>query len=566
MSTLTDPGAAPATAPAPRGTYGDTAVITATFVRLKLALMRNGLRQTTGRKAGFLTSVVVAAVFGGFGLAGLLALGGSRHIAALGTVLVALIALSWAFVPVFLGAVDETLDPARLAMLPLRPRSLMTAQLVASVVGVGPVFTTLLVAGAALGTARGAAGYTVAVAATALTVLTCTVLSRAVATANAGLLTSRKGRDLAILSGVVIALGIQGVNLAVQKLADGRSAEPLHTLADVARWLPPATSVEAVRAVSAGAYGVAAAALAGTVAALGLLLWWWQRSLTRLMTSPGGTPWTESGGGAAVPAGDGGQEAGKERTGSGGTVRERLLPSGRAGVVAQRALRYAWRDPKAKMSWAMAIGMGLLFPVIWASTGSATVYHACWGAGLLGMQMYNQFGMDYSGFWLVAQTITSAEDAYAELRGRMLAIALVGVPFTVTVVLVAAAVVGDGQQLPDALGISLALLGALLGCGALASVLFPYSVPQDNAMRNVGAGQVSLVWYGVVGGLVASALVCAPLIALTVWLHASAAGWAWVVLPLGAGYGAAVAWAGLRLAAARTVDRLPEILAAVSRS
>ncbi|GAA2049002.1 transporter [Streptomyces cheonanensis] len=557
MSTLTEPGAAPATAPAPRGTYGDTAVITATFVRLKLALMRNGLRQTTGRKAGFISSAVLGALFGALGMAGLLALGGSRHMAALGTVLVALIALFWAFVPVFLGAVDETLDPARLAMLPLRPRSLMTAQLVASVVGVGPIFTTLLVAGAALGTARGAGGYAVAVVAIVLTVLTCTVLSRAVATANAGLLTSRKGRDLAILSGVVIALGIQGVNLAVQKLADGRNAEPVHTMADVARWLPPATSVEAVRAVSAGAYGVAAAALAGTVAALGLLLWWWQRSLTRLMTSRDGS---------TVLAGDGGQESEKERTGSGGALWERLLPAGRSGVVAQRALRYAWRDPKAKMSWAMAIGMGLLFPVIWASTGSATVYHACWGAGLLGMQMYNQFGMDYSGFWLVAQTITSARDAYAELRGRMLAIALVGVPFTVTVVLVAAVVVGDWGQLPAALGISLALLGALLGCGALASVLFPYSVPQDNAMRNVGAGQVSLVWYGIVGGLVASALLCAPLIALTIWLHASAAGWAWVVLPLGAGYGAVVAWAGLRLAAGRTVERLPEILAAVSRS
>ncbi|MFI9462253.1 transporter [Streptomyces xiamenensis] len=553
---VTGGGPAGATA-APRGTYADTAVITATFVRLKLSLIRNGLRQTTGRKAGFISTAITAALFGALGLLGLLALSGNAHIAALSTVVVALTALTWAFMPLFLGASDETLDPGRLVMLPLSPRSLMTAQLAASVVGVGPIFTVMLVAGAALGTARGAGGYALAVLATVLILLTCTVASRAIATANARLLTSRKGRDLAILSGVVIALGIQGINLLVQKVAGDGGSGPLHTMADVLRWLPPATAIEAVRAASAGSYGVAVAALAGTVAALSLLVWWWQRTLTRLMTSPDGS--------TIMAADTGGKERRGRAPGEGGGLFTRLLPAGRSGVVMERALRYAWRDPKAKMSWAVAVGMGVTFPFIWAAQGSATVYHACWGAALLGLQMYNQFGMDYSAFWLITQTIHTKRDAYLELRGRLLAIALIGVPFTCVVVLVSAAVLDDWARMPDAMGLALALLGVLLGCGAVASVRFPYSIPQDNATRNVAAGQVSMVWYGVIGGVLASALLCGPLIGLTIWLNVSAAGWTWIVLPLGAGYGLAMAWAGLRWAAPRAADRLPEILAAVSK-
>jgi ABC-2 type transport system permease protein len=41
--------------------------------------------------------------------------------------------------------------------------------------------------------------------------------------------------------------------------------------------------------------------------------------------------------------------------------------------------------------------------------------------------------------------------------------------------------------------------------------------------------------------------------------------WSWLLLPVGAGYGALITLLGLRLAAPRTARRLPEILAAVSK-
>lgn len=67
--------------------------------------------------------------------------------------------------------------------------------------------------------------------------------------------------------------------------------------------------------------------------------------------------------------------------------------------------------------------------------------------------------------------------------------------------------------------------------------------------------------------MVSAALLSAPVIALTIWVNVASDGdrWSWLLLPLGAGYGALVALLGLRMAAPRTARRLPEILAAVSK-
>ena len=76
-----------------------------------------------------------------------------------------------------------------------------------------------------------------------------------------------------------------------------------------------------------------------------------------------------------------------------------------------------------------------------------------------------------------------------------------------------------------------------------------------------------LAWIAIFGGMVAASLLCAPVIALTIWLNVSANGdeWTWLLLPVGAAYGATITWLGLRLAAPRTAAHLPEILTAVSK-
>ncbi|MGW0364246.1 transporter [Streptomyces sp. NPDC002990] len=526
--------------------------LTGVLVRLKLALLRNGLRGSSKRKAAYFTSLAFALVTGFFITLGLALLRGNAHAGTVVVLLAAILALGWTVMPLFFPTGDETLDPSRLVMLPLRPRPLVRALLASSLVGIGPLFTLCLAVGSVMAVARGGAGIAAAVLAVPLLLLGCVVLARAVATANVRLLTSRKGRDLALLSGLLIAVGAQVANFASQRLFQTGGLAQLEPAEAVVRWLPPATAVGMVDSASEGAYGVAAAQLAVTIGAVTLLLWFWERSLTKLMVTPDGSTIAASSGSAKEPgAGDGLWS---------------LLPGGRTGAAVQRTLRYAVRDPKTKSAWVTALAIGMIVPVFNALQGTGSVYLACFGAGMLGIQMYNQFGQDTSAFWMVAQTISTPRDAYVELRARAWALGLVTVPYTVLVTVVTAALVGDWAAFPAALGLGLALLGSMLCTGALASARFPYSIPTDGAFKNVAPGQAGLAWIGIFGGLLASALICAPVIGLTIWFtvadHHSAS---WTLLPLGVAWGALATWAGLRLAAPTVARKLPEILLAVSK-
>ncbi|MFD9190521.1 transporter [Streptomyces phaeochromogenes] len=528
-----------------------TASITPVVVRLKVSLLRNGLRQSAGRRAVYVASLVIVLLFAALQLIGLIALRGNTYAMTVTVLLTAVLALGWAVMPLFFSGGDETLDPTRLVMLPLRPQPLVRALLVASLVGIGPLFTLCLLVGSVVAMAHGAAAYATGVVAVVLALLVCVALARTVATANTRLLTSRKGRDLAVLSGLVIAVGAQVVNFGAQKL-NSSGMSTLDPAANVVRWVPPASALGAVDSVSEGSYAVGLAQLALSGVALAVLLAFWQRSLTRLMTSPDGSTLQ-----AAEPSRD---KAGRS-SGLG-----RLLPAGRTGTVMERSLRYVWRDPKTKAAWVTSLAIGLIVPVFNALQGTGSIYFACFAAGMLGIQMYNQFGHDTSAFWMVAMTISSTRDAYVELRARALALLVITLPYAALVCVLTTALLGDWAALPEVFGLSFALLGAMLATGAWSSARFPYSIPQES-YKNVAPGQASLAGFSIFGGMIAAALLCAPVITLTIWLNVSSGGdtWTWLLLPIGTAYGAAIALAGLHLAAPRTARQLPEILAAVSK-
>ncbi len=145
----------------------------------------------------------------------------------------------------------------------------------------------------------------------------------------------------------------------------------------------------------------------------------------------------------------------------------------------ERSLRYMWRDPKTKAAWITSLAIGLIVPVFNAVQGSGSVYLACFAAGMLGVQMYNQFGQDTSAFWMVALTISSARDAYVELRARALALLTVTLPYATLVTVLTATLLGAWTELPEALGLSYALLGAMTATGAWASARYAYSIPQE---------------------------------------------------------------------------------------
>jgi ABC-2 type transport system permease protein len=553
--------------PAPRAPS-----ITPVFVRLKLSVIRNGLRQSRGRTLAWAGGVTFAMLYALALGAGLVALR-DNHYAPTASVSVAVVlGLAWAVMPLFFFGGDDTLDPTRLAMLPLRPRPLITALLVSSLVGVGPLFTLLVSAGSVVALAHSGAAAAVAVVAVAMVLVTCVAASRGVAAANTRLLTSRRGRDLALLSGLFVAVGAQLVSLGISSLSSNGGLDRAASARSILRWIPPAPAVDAVRSTSRGDYGLAAVQLLCSAVVMAVILRWWYSSLSRLMMSPDASTLRAADGGANGSK-RGGRAGRASRADGPGAARpslvSTLLPhgliAGRTNTVLERQFRYLWRDPRSRASLATGLAVGLLLPLVTA-VQHGSVYQCLWAAGLLGMQMYNQFGLDGSAFWTVSATIETRQDAALELRGRALTLALIAVPYVTLVALTASVMLGRVSVLPETLGLSFAFLGALTGTGAFASVRFPYAVPQSNPFATAAPGQTGLVAVNMFGGSLSGAALCLPVLGLAVTLHLTDHhGLLWTVLPVGVVYGLAVAAAALRFTAPRLLDRLPEILVVVAR-
>ncbi|WP_282205981.1 transporter [Kitasatospora fiedleri] len=529
---------------------GDRAAVRA-LVALKLRLLRNGLRRTPGLAAGYVLGLVVGLLFGLGAATGLAVLHGRAGAADAAAVLVAGLTASWAAMPLFFFSSDESADPTRLTMLPLRPAVLLRGTLLGGLVGPGPLVSLLLLAGAAVAAGRGAASAVVAVLAVPLTLLVLVALIRAVGAANARMLSSRRGKDFAVFGGLLFAVLAQGGNLALQSSLNGSGPgvdlSVLHPYASVVRWLPPVAAIDAVRSAGEGAYPVAAGQLLLTAALLAGLLRWWLRSLRDLMVSGDSSTLLERSPTASARA----------------AGRWRLLPPGRVGAVAQRQLRYAWREPRAKAAVFTGIGMTAVFSVLSVVQGWGSVYVIAVGGLMLGLQAGNLFGMDGSGFWMIAATLATRRDARDELRGRALAVLAYAMPVLLLFGPPVAALTGDWSDLAPALGLALAVLGTAVGLGCVISVRAPYALPADgNPMRNAAPGQNGAVLLNAFGSMIGVAVLCLPLgTLLALLLHGHHP--AWPVLPVGVLYGTGLALLGVRLASGRLVERAPEILARV---
>ncbi|BAJ28998.1 MULTISPECIES: hypothetical protein [Kitasatospora] len=522
------------------------------LVGLKLRLLRNGLRRSRGMAVGYVVGVCAGLLVGLSGALGLAALHGRAGAADAAAVLVAGLTVCWAAMPLFFFASDESADPTRLTMLPLRPAALLRGSLLGGLIGPGPLANALLLTGGAVAAGRGAASAAVAVLAVPLVLLVLVALIRAIGAANARMLSSRRGKDLAVFGGLLFALLAQAGNLGLQSSLNGSrpgvDLSVLHPYASVVRWIPPVAALDAVRSAGEGAYLLAAGQLLLTAAVLAGLLAWWLRGLRELMVSGDSSTLLESSPAATARA----------------EGWWRLLPAGRVGAVAQRQLRYAWREPRAKAAVFTGIGMTAVFAVLSAVQGWGSVYVVAIGGLMLGLQSGNLFGGDGSGFWMVGATLATRRDARDELRGRVLAVALYAVPVLLLFGPPAAALNGDWGDLAPALGLALAALGTSLGVGSLLSVLAPFALPADgNPMRNAAPGQNGAVMLNAFGSLVGVTLLCLPVGGLLAFLllghHPS-----WPLLPVGVLYGTALALLGVRIASGRLIGRVPEVLAKVT--
>ncbi|MBB5478201.1 ABC transporter permease [Micromonospora parathelypteridis] len=542
------------------------------FVRLKLRVMGNSFRGQGWRIAMFIGGAVLGLWFAvsGFFLFAAPGLAGDGQYA----VLIAaagggLLVLAWLLLPLVFFGVDETLDPARFALLPLPRRTLVTGLFVAALVSV-PVLAVLIATFGLVLTAWSLGGWSaglVAVVGVVAGLLLCVAASRAVTSAFATMLRSRRVRDLAaVLLAVTAALigPLQVFGLAALREADWTR---LTGMATVIGWTPLGAPWTVGIDVAQGRVWAAPVKLLITVVALGALLAWWSRSLESAMVG-------------AASAG----KAPARRGVTGGAVAQ-LFPrvAGWArrdqfGAIVAREARYWWRDARRRANLITIAVVGIFVPVMINVTGGdfaamedegltaaasdsspvvVTISMVFVGV-LAAVTLANQFGFDGSAY---AANVVAGVPGRVELRARMTAFSLYVLPMLAVVAVLLSLLLGRPGWIGLTIGSLVATYGAGLAVNSLVSVLGAYSLPETSNpfAMNSGAGMAKGLL--TLLSMVVSAVVAVPMVVAAALLGDA---WLWLALPVGAAYGLGAALLGAYLAGDVLDRRQPELLATVT--
>jgi ABC-2 type transport system permease protein len=464
--------------------------VVAVLVRLKLSLLRGSLRQSAWRIVGLVLGLLYGLSLIATAVAGLIAIrlfapAYGPDVTVLGF---ALLSLGWTVLPLVAFGVDETLDPGRFALLPLRARELLPGLLVCSLVGTPGVALVLLALAFVVSTSSSIGAAVAAVVAAPIGVATCVLLSRVATSAASRLLRRRRSKDVVTAAFVLLAAGAGlGVNLLTQALLHSTGlAELAQRLAAVAGWTPFGWAWAAPTDVASGALGRAAVRLFLALAlAVGLALAW-ERLLARGLTSP------------------------LEGGGSGTTTKavsrvDRLCGTSPAGAVAARCLRYWRRDPR----YATSLVTLVIVPVVITissemgsrSEGSSDPRLAFLApvvfALLVGLTSAQDTAYDGTALWT---HVTTGIPGRADRSGRLRALAIVTAPAFVLLE-AGAAVISERPDLVAAsvaVALALALGGAGVSSWAGAVFQSPVSPAGSNPFRaNSGGGLAALIGVGI---------------------------------------------------------------------
>jgi ABC-2 type transport system permease protein len=514
------------------------------LVQLKLRLLANALRASTGAQIAFILSTIFAALVAGGVFYLLSILGGGIAAADLSTAIFCLFGLAWLILPLVTFGLDSTLDPATLALYPLRTRPLAVGLLAASATGAWPAATLIGLLGVTIGLAHGALGVLIALLAVLLQVLFCLTLARFVTTALAGMLRSRRGKDFAALAIIPIFAAYEGFIQIVPKLT-GEGALTAASFGGVdhwLRWTPPGLAVHAIRDASTGHPGTALlrlALLAGVIVVLGLL---WIRTLRRAMVTTD--------------------------TSTQSAVRGSALPFARYGLrgtVAARFWLYQRREPFAMIYWgitAVVMVVVAIRAVLTPDWFGGLLASGVAGGAFVGYFHNNAIGMSGPGFGLEAAALNGRRALRAYFSGQNIAIGAIAVPLLAAVSFGLAAVAKHPVYGFLAMAVGLAAIGAGLALANLFTVAMAYPVEKRGGTptprpTSGHAGEAFGSWILTVLGVGVAAT---PVILAVVFTRTDpAAIWMPVLVLGGAAYGLALTWAGVRGAASVAEQKLPEL-------
>jgi ABC-2 type transport system permease protein len=519
------------------------------LVQLKLRLLRNALRSSTRAKSGFIISTAFAMLVAIGTFTGLALLRGQSTSVDVTSVVFTLFAFGWLTLPLLAFGLDGTLDPATLALYPLRTRPLAVGLLAASAAGAWPLANVLGLLGSTVGLASGTLG----VLAVLLEVLFCITLARFVTTAMASVLRSRRGKDFAAFLFIPIVALYETFTQVVPRLAaSGKLTTSSFSGVDSwLRWLPPGLAAHAIQDASTGHLGTALARLALLAAVIVVLGWLWVRSLSRALVTADTSTQSSRVHGKALP----------------------FARYGLRGAAAARLWIYQRRDPTALTFW------GITAVIMAAVSVSAIIGQnrppgvllasAVFGAGFVGVFHANSVGLTGPPFVLEATALTGRRGLRAYLSGQNLALAAIAVPLLTAVSFGLAYLAKHPAYGFLGTAVDLAGIGAALALCNIFSVTIPFPMEKriGSPMRQAASGYTALGIGATLGSLFGVAVAVIPVIvAVALTSHVAATVRMPVLIVSAAGYGLALAWAGVRLAAVAAEQKLPELCQVALRS
>jgi ABC-2 type transport system permease protein len=521
------------------------------LVELKLRMVGNALRSSTAARVSFLVSTTFA-VLVAIGIFWLLAQ--FRFLSAwesvdLTTVIFSMFAIGWLIGPIFAFGLDGTLDPATLALYPLRTRPLVAGLLAASAAGAWPVANVLGLLGVTIGLAHGAFGMLLALVAVVLQVLFCIVLARCAITSMAGLLRSRRGKDLAIFLIIPVFAAFE---FLIQVLAaGGLHPASFASIDSWLRWLPPGLAAHAIQDASTGHLGDAMARLGVLVAAIVVLGVLWVRSLERALVT------TDT-------------STGSSRVHNAGLP---LARYGLRGAVAARFLRYQGRDPASLAYWAIAV---VIMFVCSASTilgphkhPAVVIASAVFGAAFAVSYRANPVGQTGPAFVLEAMALSGRRELRAYFSGQDIVFGAIAIPLLTSVSIVLGILVKDPMEGLVAAAVGVAGLGAALAMANIFTVVLAYPMQKraGNPMPQPAQGYTGSAVAAIFGTLACVAVAVIPVIILgNLTSGVSAAIRLPVLFGCAAAYGFGLAWLGVRAAATAAEGKLPELCQVAMRT
>jgi ABC-2 type transport system permease protein len=537
------------------------------FIRLKLRLTRNGFRGQTMRVVGFVIGLVSGLTAAGVAALGLAATATAHTDVAFVIVVCAgsMLVIGWSIAPLLFFGVDETLDPARFALLPLTRGALTRGMLASAFVGVPAVASLIASLGLVVAAwlRSGAGPGLVALAGIVLGLVVSVLASRAFTSAFAGMLRSRRMRDLAAVVMALLASSVAPIQWTITAAARSGAIDQAVGAAKVAAWTPFGAAYAMPFDAAQRRWDLVGARVVILLATIVLLGWWWSRTIESAMLA-------QSTGGGIRSA----------RSVAGGVVDElipgwlrHILRPGPYGAIVARELRSWWRDGRRRPALVSIIAASALLPITLSfTTGSSLApntsgpfvvggfgFAVAMSGTLTGILLCNQFGFDGSAF---ASHLLSRVRGAVDLRARAAAVCLIVVPVQAAVLVAVCGVSGTLSYAPVGLGVLAATIGTGLATAAVLSVQAPYALPQnDNPFAaNTGTGSVKglLSMVALLAGLVLSAPVT---VAGVVY---SAPPWGWLTLPVGLAYGFGAMLLGTYIGGDILDKRAPEVLTAIT--